>query len=133
MNCLDCLVYWYCYQNSAKGTDRDPQVHANRDGTAFMKLLPALFQKGIDFAGPLFNFPDTHERVDSSYLRPVDLLGMTTRPALDDFIQDDRKKVLRSWTTLEEQVLGVSERYFLYCSRSHVQLQPTLADPFPQL
>jgi hypothetical protein len=63
-----------------------------------------------------------------TFLKPnEDVLIMTTRPPLDDERQQDRKRVRRSYTDLEEAIFSSLRQCFAVCARSHVKLSEQMA------
>jgi hypothetical protein len=66
--------------------------------------------------------PPAEQRVvDLPFLGPNDRLLCTTRPPLSDFIQDDRKKVEPSNTSIEDTIFQHYWRYFDRLSRSSIK------------
>ena len=65
-------------------------------------------------------------------MTPADLLVLATRPPISDEEEDERRKVARSHTSLEEMVLAALHPFFEICSRSHVKLSPDPLRKTPQ-
>jgi len=115
--------------------DRDLLIHQLRDADASLKISGVLSNLGYRFGGLLFNYPANADRtipVDSSFLRPGDLLLLTTRPPLDDELDRTRSRLQRSHTTLEDKVFACLEQYFHHCSRAEVVLTKSLASRLPK-
>ena len=91
---------------------------------------------GYEYGNILFNSPFDptddknfgHEPF--SFIKPNDLVVLTTRPPLDDRRHADKKHLQESYTHLEEQVFSKFRKYLAICARSHVQLTPTVGENF---
>jgi hypothetical protein len=128
---------------------RDPQrnhhhVHTRDDG-AVRELLYSQVEKGSVYGDPIFNMPpnsphyppqDPKGRVSPEYLVPVDLSFVSpgdlflqaTRPPLNDVQHEDRKRIERGYTLLEETLFEVWRQYFDYCCRSRIELSRRVVD-----
>lgn len=69
--------------------------------------------------------------VDESFLRPADLLVLSTRPPLDD-ADIHKKSIRRSYTSLEHKVFKAVATCIPKCSRPFVELAQRLRDAFPE-
>src|SRR5436305_12890145 len=118
--------------HAPKEEDRQLRPHQVRDGAAFAELTARLYSNGYDYGGLLLNYPadDLQQtvQIDTSFLRPDDLLVLTTRPPLDDEKHRDHKQLKRSHTSLEEQIFETLRRYFEICARSHIRLSRLVAE-----
>lgn len=131
--------YWYRFSYHApRERGREPQPHQLRDGDAALFLSPILRDRGYSYGGPIFNYPlashDTPavaEEVDATFLRPGDLIVLTTRPPLDDAYDRDRRPPMRSGTTLEERIFAKLRHHFDKCSRSQVIVAEAHARAWP--
>lgn len=103
--------------------------HQLRDADAFVELAAVLQSIGYIYGGLILNTPApvSSSHVDTSFLKPCDLLVSTTRPPLDDEVGGDKRTVKRSHTPLEEQVFAAVRGCFEVCTRSHVKLSKFLA------
>lgn len=72
--------------------------------------------------------PTASLSIDTSFLTSSDLLVVTTRPPLDDEVGGAKKRVLRSHTSLENQVVATLRAYFEVCSRDNVKLSRNLSE-----
>lgn len=115
--------------------DRTLRLHQLRDGDAFIHLTTLLYQKGYEYGGLLLNYPADPKcktrSVDTSFLKPSDLIVLTTRPPMDELEVKDRRQVIGSNTTLERWVFDSLRPYFDVCARSHVRLSADLARRLP--
>ncbi|OFV92506.1 MAG: hypothetical protein A3J75_04230 [Acidobacteria bacterium RBG_16_68_9] len=103
-----------------------------------MELSPLLFAGGYTYGGLVLNYPaprnhdpDVIIPVHEEFLAASDLLVLTTRPPLDDS-DEDRKRIRRSFTSLEHKVFEAVRPCFPKCSRSFVQLSPRLRESLPE-
>ena len=105
--------------------------HMLRDSTACF-FLSELIKGKYDFGGVLYNlpsdvfFPETQKNdlVFSSLpnLSNNDLILHTTRPAMNDDKENDKRWLFKSGSKLEKIILKNMERFFLYCNRQHIIL-----------
>jgi hypothetical protein len=113
------------------------KLHAVRDASPAMQVLPTVLEQGFLYAGPIFNRAPRgplrrrvglkgHERppivhVDYSFLRSKDLLIQACRPPIDDDRSGCKKYVPRSYTDLEQLLFEALKPYFFeYCARDRV-------------
>lgn len=122
---------WFRFTYLVPGReDRELRPFQTRDDAAALALHDALFAGGYRFGGYIYNYPAKPQppiKVDDSFLRPQDLLVLTTRPPLHDWDDGDRNRVHRSHTTLEEKVFTCIKRHLTHCSRSKVTVSDTHA------
>lgn len=105
--------------------------HMLRDSTACL-FLSELIKWKYDFGGVLYNlppdvfFPETQKNdlVFSSLpnLTNNDLILHTTRPAMNDDKENDKRWLFKSGSELEKIILKNMERFFLYCNRQYIIL-----------
>jgi len=62
-----------------------------------------------------------------AFLKPQEILVLTTRAPLHDEQHGDKKIVKRSHSDLEQAIFDSLSRYFKVCARSHVQLTEDMA------
>ena len=128
--------FWFSYQAPARALRRHPYIHLIRDGAAFAELAAVLASMGYGYGGLLLNFP-SHQSFGTQFadipaLTPADLLVLPTRPPISDEEEDERRKVARSHTFLEERVLAALDPFFEICSRAHVKLSRPLSARLPK-
>jgi hypothetical protein len=127
--------YRFSYAVQRKGDRRLPP-HQMRDGEAFAELSPVLTSLGYEYGGNFLNFPARHPadktEVDISFLKREDILVITTRPPLNDEQEGYKKKVIRSHTSLEDEVFDVLTHYFTESTRTYIKLSPYLAAKLPK-
>jgi hypothetical protein len=131
---------WFRFAYLVQGRDdRELLPHQTRDAEASLFLQPVLCARGFRYAGPILNYPagrgdwDTLAATDDSFLRPDDLLVLTTRPPLDDLADGVRHRVHRSCTTLEEKLFDCFRRHLPHCSRARVKVSDTHARASPEV
>lgn len=107
--------------------------HLLRDGAAFTELTSILVDQGMRYGGLILNFPASRDH-DRNVARPVkhrlhanDLLVLTTRPPVANEFEADKKRVVRSYTSLESRVLRALSSVFDTCTRSRVVLSMSVA------
>ncbi len=127
--------FWFSYQAPARSLRRKQYLHLIRDGAAFAELVPVLISMGYGYGGLVLNFPSrpslATQEIDIPALTRADLLVLPTRPPLSDEQEDERRKVARSHTRLEQMVLSGLDPFFEICSRAHVRLSQTLSAKLP--
>ena len=104
--------------------DGDPLLpFRTRDGAAFSELTEPLRPLGWQYGSLIFNYPDDcdHPRADFTFLRPSDLVVLATRPPMNDK-PDDKKRLTRSSTYLEQLIFKAIRPYIRSCSRNQVTL-----------
>ena len=122
---------------SPRDNKRPLKLFQLRDTAAALELIPALQELGFEYGDPILNYPPSDGaqdpsakngllEVDLSFVRPGDLIMLTTRPPLHDLVHGDRKQIRRGYTDLEERVFAVWRQYLEVCARSHVQLTKPL-------
>jgi hypothetical protein len=117
--------------------DRQLRVHETRDGDAFLQIAALLYAKGYEYGRLVLNYPQGRQNasiqppiqlIDESFLKPSDLLVLTTRPPLDKEADEIHKiDILRSFISLENKVFGVLRQYFEFCSAVNVVLAKNFA------
>jgi hypothetical protein len=130
--------YRWSYYNPRKGqTQLKP--HQLRDADAFTEISPALYQQEYEYGGIILNYPVIPKTekpplrwVDDSFIKPDDLIVMTTRPPIHDHISEYRKKVLRSFTTLEKKLFDKLDPYLKISTRLLMEITPELAAKLPR-
>ena len=107
-----------------------------RDGAAFSELSAPLAKLGYEYGNILFNSPFNPKKDKKlgpehfKFIKPNDLIVLTTRPPLDDRKHGDKKHLDESYTHLEEQVFAEFRKFLAICARSHVQLAPAVGAKF---
>ena len=106
-------------------------LHMLRDSTACL-FLTELIKGEYDFGGLLYNippdiyFPNKKENELSFSSLPNlsnnDLILHTTRPAMNDDKEHDKRWLFKSGSELEETILKNMKKFFLYCDRQHIIL-----------
>ena len=106
-------------------------LHMLRDSTACL-FLSELIKWKYNFGGILYNippdifFPKTKKN-DLAFsslpnLSNNDLLLHTTRPAMNDDKENDKRWLFKSGSVLEKTIFKNMERFFLYCNRQRIIL-----------
>lgn len=130
--------YRFSYYGSPTGKHKQAclLLHQLRDADAAMELADILYEQGYQYGGLLLNYPVKSKEetrvVDAPFLQPDDLLLIAGRPPLDDEVIKPRKLIVRSHTTLEDQVFSTLKRYFRTCARSEVTLTRELSRRLPK-
>ncbi len=106
----------------------NPRLHELRDGEAFAEIQGALHELGFTYGGLLLNYPLQPQLDVLPTYDPADVIVLTTRPPLDDELGWDRKKIERSYTKLEHEILAHVRPLFRTCRRTVIQLARPLAD-----
>jgi hypothetical protein len=124
---IDVLTRKNCYQ-SPKIKDT---LHMLRDSTACL-FLSELINGKYNFGGVLYNIPPKiyfpekkkEDLILSSLpdLSNNDLILHTTRPAMDDDEESDKRWLIKSGLELEKIVLQNMEKFFHYCNRQYILL-----------
>lgn len=121
-------VYHVTYPCSVRG--RRGELAKHRDAASFCQLLGCAQARGYVFDSFIFNYasepslPAVEPGLD--FLRPEDLLMLTTRPPLHDDVRPSRKHVPQSGSRFERRIFDAIGGYLSICSRTHVRLQPGL-------
>jgi hypothetical protein len=114
----------------------DPNLSKIRDGAAFSEVTAPLTKLGYEYGRIIFNPPyNPRDRTESSkdcfsFIKPHDLIVLTTRPPLDDSKHGDKKLVRQSRSHLEKQIFEECRKYLAICARSHVQLSNAVGAKF---
>jgi hypothetical protein len=117
----------------------DVLPHQLRDADAALFLHARLTQLGFEYAGPIINYPCARADapdgvpVDDTFLRPGDLVLLTTRPPLHDEEDGVKSRVQRSHTTLEAKIFECLRQHLLRCSRRQVILPDARGREFPDV
>jgi hypothetical protein len=107
-----------------------------RDGAAFSEVSAPLAKLGCEFGNILFNAPINPKKDKKlgqehfTFIKPDDLLVLTTRPPISDENHGDKKYLARSFTHLEDQVFLEFGKYLAVCARSHVQLTSAVSGDY---
>ena len=116
---------------------RRPTLGLVRDPLAALLVVHALQEQGFRLGNVLFNFPpfgdeasDTLAAVNA-HADEGDLIVTPTRAPVSDEEQGDHRPVRRGYTTLEEVVLQIWQRYFRVLSRGHIILARGLCELLP--
>ena len=95
-----------------------------RDGAAFSEVTAPLGKQGWEYGHILFNSPFDHKKDKKlghdhfNFIKPEDLIVLTTRPPLDDRRHGDKKHMDESYTHLEQQIFAeFAGRHF---ARAHI-------------
>ncbi|MBU6409946.1 MAG: hypothetical protein KGR98_06125 [Verrucomicrobia bacterium] len=110
----------------------EPNLSKIRDGAAFGELTAPLTKLGYEYGHIVFNAPFNPRkkaglgRENFNFIKPDDLIVLTTRPPLDDKEHGDKKLVLPSGTHLEKQIFDECRKFLAVCARSHVKLTETV-------
>jgi len=109
--------------------------HQVRDGAAFAEIAGLLSTLGMQYGGLVLNVPPDEEGrpivQGNPPLEAQDLLVLTTRPPLDDEIERDKKRIMRSRSMLEDRVVdGLRPLFFTSCARSRVVLSAEVLERF---
>lgn len=131
--------YRFAYTNPP-GEGR-PRLHQVRDGAAFSELAVGLCQLGYDYGTVVHNYRDHKLGAEHfGFLHPGDLIVITTRPPLSDYLGDpahggedkDKRYVSRSYNHLEQALFGDLSRFFSHVSRYHVELSQETTGLLPE-
>lgn len=118
----------FAYSMPLRGME-EPKPFKIRDGAAFGELTAPLAKLGYEYGEMLWNPPYRRRkskkmgRENYDFIKPQDVVVLTTRPPLSDHTHGDKKKMLRSCTHLEDQVFKACKKFFRVCARSHVELR----------
>ncbi len=119
---------------------RRARVAMPRDTVALMLVSDALQElQGYRLGNPLFNFPPDGARHRDAPLaavdadaRPGDLIVSGTRTGIGEEEQGYRRRMNRGYTTLEEAIIQVWERYLRISSRGHTMLRDPMVELLPE-
>jgi len=135
--------YWWAHsapievltRKTRKTRNQSPKIkdafHMLRDSTACL-FLSELIKGKFNFGGVLHNmpsdvfFPDTQKN-DLAFsslpnLSDNDLILHTTRPAMNDDKENDRRWLFKSGSKLEKTILKNMKIFFRYCNRQYIIL-----------
>src|SRR5260221_2725324 len=89
----------------------EPNLAKIRDGAAFSEVAAPLAKLGHEYGQIIYNPPynpkkPTNGREPFNFIKPDDLIVLTTRPPLDDSQHGDTKLVRASRTHLEKQIFA---------------------------
>jgi len=101
-------------------------AHKIRDGAAFAEVAAMLARQGYEYRDILLNFPDQGDAVDGGPY--AGLIVMVTRPPLS--AEEARKRVQRSNSRLETEIIDAVKPFFEKCSRDMVMLHDRVATRF---
>ena len=102
-------------------------LHMLRDSTACLYLFELLKGK-YDFGGILYNMPPKlykRQKPKASQLSNLshnDLILHTTRPAMNDNKDNDKRWLFKSGLELENIIFQNMSKFFLYCNRQYIIL-----------
>jgi hypothetical protein len=128
--------------SNPNGDQKRPRLHQIRDGAAFCELSASLVKAGFEYATVVHFYPG--HRVGPSafnFIRSGDLVVLTTRPPIDDYLGDarnhhadrDRRLIQRSGHQLEEAIFSsLKPSCFSWVSRYCVELSPEMAGGLPE-
>jgi hypothetical protein len=145
------------YQRWLEGRNLKP--HHLRDGPAFRELCVALDDRGGRFGKIIHNGPATpgetkkyreeiqrlvemnqdpliedvvkYRVIDQSFLKPGQVLVVSTRVPMNDFQQEDKVQVQPGFTSIEQKVIRACRAYLEVCSRKRVRLSTAVAGELP--
>ncbi len=125
----------FAYSMPLRGGEM-PMPYKIRDGAAFCELAAPLADLGYSYGQLIYNAPFDPKAgpplgaESFHFIRPSDLLVLSTRPPIDDLNSGDKKQVTMSCTDLEKKVFAACKRYFDICNRSHIRLKSSVAANF---
>ena len=103
--------------------DINPKIFQVRDGAAFHELAAVLSQNGHQYGTLIHNYPfHAAGQAEFDFLKPDDILLVTTRPPLSDVRAENRRYVLESGSFLEKAIFEELRKYFSLLSRAEVCL-----------
>jgi len=114
----------------------EPNISKIRDGAAFSEVTAPLTKLGYEYGHLIFNPPFNPRKSGElgkehfRFIKPEDLIVLTTRPPLDDSRHGDKKLVRQSRTHLEKKIFEEFRKYLAVCARSHVQLTEAVGAKF---
>ena len=116
----------------------EPNISKIRDGAAFTEVTVPLAKLGYEYGQFIFNPPFNPRRGPElgkehfQFIKPDDVIVLTTRPPLDDLRHGDKKLVRQSRTHLEKKIFEECRKYLAVCARSHVRLTEAVGGKFKQ-
>jgi len=116
--------------------DTPQQIQHVRDGAAFLEIAAILQKEGYSYGSTIYNWPleETREpgkKVDTSFLKSKDLIVLTTRPPLDDDNAQNKKRIKKSDSLLENKLFEKLREFLKVCDREHGILTETWANKLP--
>jgi hypothetical protein len=110
-------------------SETNHRIHAHkiRDGAACLEVAAMLVKQGYEYRDTLLNFPDHGEAPDGGRYAP--LIVMVTRPPLTT-TDEPKKKVQRSNSQLETEIIAAVRPFFEKCTRNQVILHNRVAAKF---
>ena len=109
----------------------ETQIHKIRDGLAVCELSAVLNQMGYTYGQAILNVPQSVQTTlmlngllpqqHPPEIGPTDILLLTTRPPLDD-LPEDKRRIARSDSPIEQAVFASLRPYFSRCDRVNVTL-----------
>ncbi len=122
-----------------KDTNLPPNIigtlHMLRDSTACLYLVDLVNGK-YNFGGVLYNLPpDVYKRQKPKFsqlslLSHNDIIVHTTRPALNDHEKNQKRRIFKSGSKLENIILQNMRTFFQHCDRKHIVLSNRITDKF---
>lgn len=135
--------YWWAHsapievltRKTRKIRNQTPKIkddfHMLRDSTACL-FISELIKEKYNFGGVLYNIPSDifypKKRLSDLVFSPLpnlsnnDLILHTTRPAMNDDKENDKRWLFKSGLQLEKIILKNMEKYFHYCNRQYIIL-----------
>ena len=129
------LYHRFAYSMPLRGAE-EAKPFKIRDGAAFSEITAPLAKLGYEYGEILWNPPFRRRKYKKvgkehyQFIKPEDLIVLTTRPPLDDPKHGDKKLVLHSGTHLEKQIFAECRKYLGVCARSHVELTQAVGANF---
>jgi hypothetical protein len=129
------LYHRFAYSMPLRGAE-EAKPFKIRDGAAFSEITAPLAKLGYEYGEILWNPPFRRRKYKKvgkehyQFIKPEDLVVLTTRPPLSDDTHGDKKKMLRSCTHLEDQIFKACKKYFRVCARSHVEIRKSICGNF---
>lgn len=131
------MRYYHRFAYSAAMREgEEPQPFKIRDGAAFSEITAPLVDLGYRYGQLIYN-PPFHPQKSTSlgreyfdFVKPNDLIVLSTRPPMDDSTSGDKKRLSQSRTHLEQQIFAECQKYFTTCTRSHIELSETVGADF---
>jgi hypothetical protein len=124
-------VLQVAYSTPSDG-DEIPRLHHMRDGAATLELMAALAGHGYAYETSLHFYPNTPRRQEKfTFLRPDDLLLLTTRPPLEMRLHHGAIPFVRglkhSRNGLEIAIFEALAPFFTFVGRNAIELSPHAA------
>ncbi len=141
--------YWWAQSAPSdiltrKFRNQSPKIndsfHMLRDSTACL-FLSELIKWKYNFGGVLYNMPtdvffpekQKNDLVFSSLpnLLNNDLILHTTRPAMNDDKENDKRWLFKSGSELENVIFQNMRKFFIYCNRQYIILSKEMSNYSP--